>query len=189
MRHTTPAVLLLALGTACASGGSKGGSETTVAPSTASLVNGTSAMGTMNIGVTTTSTAIASSVPVSLDSAYALLTRVYVVLQIPVSNVDQKRAIGNDEIKASRHIAGMQMQKVVDCGQSLGQDNAETWDIHMNLLSYVQAGPNGTSQILTRIQAMGNPPDRSSRDVIPCSSTGELEKKIGDMVTKLASNK
>lgn len=190
MRQITPAILLLALGTACASGGSKsGGSETTVSPTTESLVNGTSSMGTMNIGMTSSATAIATSLTVSPDSAYALLTRVYVVLQIPVAPVDQKRAIGNDEIKISRHIAGMQMQKVVDCGQSLGLDNAETWDIHMNLLSYVQAAPNGTSQILTRIQAMGNPPDRSDRDVIPCSSTGELEKKISDMVVKLAQNK
>lgn len=188
MRQISPAILLLAFGTACASA-KTGGSETTVSPSTTSLVVGSSAMSTMNVNQTNVSTAIASTVPVSPDSAYALLTRVYVMLAIPVAPVDQKRAIGNDEIKVRRKIAGMPMQHVVDCGQSLGLDNAETWDIHLNLLSYVEAGPNGTSQVLTRIQAMGNPPDVSSRDVTPCSTTGELEKKIGDMVTKLASNK
>jgi hypothetical protein len=188
MRRLSPAFLLVTLGTACASAASSG-SETAVSPSTTSLVVGSSAIGTMNIAQNNTVTAIATVVPVSQDSAYALLTRAYVMLEIPVVPVDQKRAIGNDEIKVRRRIAGIPMQKVVDCGDKMGLPNAETWDIHMNLLSYVQAGPNGGSQILTRIQALGNPTDGSNRDMIPCSTMGELEKKISDTVLKLASNK
>ena len=110
MRQISPAILLLAFGTACASA-KTGGSETTVSPSTTSLVVGSSAMSTMNVNQTNVATAIASTVPVSPDSAYALLTRVYVMLAIPVAPVDQKRAIGNDEIKVRRKIAGMPMQQ------------------------------------------------------------------------------
>lgn len=190
MRHLASGVVLLVFTAACASGGSKiGGSETTVAPSTTSLVVGSSAMGTMNINTTESATAIATPVPVSQDSAYALLTRAYVMLEIPVVPVDRKRAVGNDALSIRRRIAGMPMQKVVDCGDKMGLPNAETWDIHMNILSYVEAGPNGNAQILTRIQAMGNPPDLSNRDLTSCPSSGDLEKKISDLVLKLASNK
>jgi hypothetical protein len=111
------------------------------------------------------------------------------MLEIPVAPVEPKRAIGNDEIKVRRRIAGLPMQNVLDCGDKMGLPNAETWDIHMNLLSYVQPGENGGSNIFTRIQAMGNPTDLSNRDLTPCSTTGELEKKIGDLVLKLIANK
>jgi len=188
MRHLRPSLLLLALATACASA-KPGGSETTVAPSTTSLVVGSSAMSTMNIGTTNSYTAIATSVPVSADSAYQVLTRVYAMLEIPVAPVDVKRAIGNDEIKIRRRIAGLPMQNVLDCGEKMGLPNAETWDIHMNLLSYVQPGPNGSAQVLTRIQALGNPTDGSSRDLTPCATKGELEKKISDLVLKLVAGK
>ncbi len=191
MRHLSPAIVLLAFGAACASSGSSSGSETAVSPSTTSLQSPlASSMGSsMNITTSNEVTAIATHVPVSQDSAYALLIRAYVVLAIPVVPVDQKRAVGNSALQIRRKLAGMPMQKIVDCGDKMGLPNAETWDIHMNILSYVQPVSDGTAQILTRIQALGNPPDLSNRDLSPCPSTGDLEKKISDLVLKLASNK
>jgi hypothetical protein len=59
----------------------------------------------------------------------------------------------------------------------------------MNLLSYVEGVPGGGSRVLTRIQALGNPEDGSDRDLTPCATSGELEKKINDLVVKLANNK
>lgn len=193
MRHLQPSVLLLALvasASACASANSGAAApETTVTQSTASLVMGGGANGGPTMGLTNSYTAIATHVTVSPDSAYQVLTRVYTMLQIPVAPVEQKRAIGNDEIRVRRRIADLPMQKVLDCGQKMGLDNAETWDIHMNLLSYVQSDDKGGANIFTRIQAMGNPTDIASRDLTPCASQGELEKKISDMVLKLLNNK
>ncbi len=188
MRKLRPSVLLLVFASACASSGSAT-PETTVAQSTASLVMGGGAKGGPTMGLTNSYTAIVTHVPVSADSAYQVLTRVYAMLQIPVAPVEQKRAIGNDEIRIRRRIADMPMQKVLDCGQKMGLDNAETWDIHMNLLSYVQPDEKGGANLFTRIQAMGNPTDVASRDLTPCASQGELEKKMGDMVLKLLNNK
>jgi hypothetical protein len=189
MRHHRPSVLLLVLGTACAST-TTGGPETAVAPSTTSLVMGGAANGpTVNMRTTNSYAAIATAVAISPDSAYQVLTRVYTMLEIPVAPVDVKRAVGNDEIKIRRRIAGIQMQNVLDCGEKMGTPNAETWDIHMNLLSYVQPGPDGGAQVFTRIQALGNPIDGSTRDLTPCSTKGELEKKIGDTILKLINNK
>jgi hypothetical protein len=188
MRHTSPALLLLVLGTACATA-KPGGSETTVAPSTTSLVSANPGSATMHIGMTNSYEAMATAVSVGPDSAYQVLTRVYAMLEIPVAPVGAKRAIGNDEIRIRRRIAGLPMQNVLDCGDKMGLPNAETWDIHMNLLSYVEALPDGKAQVLTRIQAQGNATDISNRDLTPCSTKGELEKKIGDMVVKLIAGK
>ena len=166
-----------------------GGPETTVTPATTQLLVGRNNAGTMNMKTTNTYTAIATSVSVSPDSAFQVLTRVYAMLELPVAPANGKRAIGNDEIKIRRRIAGIPMQNVLDCGDKQGLPNAETWDIHMNLLSYVEAMPDGKAQVLTRIQATGNPTDVSNRDLTPCSTRGELEKKISDMVVKLIAGK
>jgi hypothetical protein len=170
MRIPRPALpLLLILGTACASGGA---SEIAMLPEGRGIKM---------------YTAIATAVPVSPDSAYRLLIRVYTLLELPMVSVDAKRAVGNDELKVRRRIAGLPMQDVLDCGEKLGLQNAETWDIHMNLLSYVNADPAGGSQVLTRVQATGSRPEGSSLRQTPCATKGELEKKIGEMVTKLAA--
>lgn len=192
MRDLRPFPLLLVLVSACASSGSPA-TETTVTPTTTQLVVGGGAGGGGGRGGAITQnnsyTAVSVSVPVSPDSAYQLITRVYATLEIPVAPVDVKRAVGNDDIKIRRRIAGIPMQNVLDCGDKMGLPNAETWEIHMNLLSYVEAAQGGGSNIFTRIQALGNPIDGSSRDLTSCSTKGELEKKIGDTVLKLASNK
>jgi hypothetical protein len=191
MRQLRPSVLLLAFAGACAttSTGKPVTTETTSSSSTASILTGGAANGALNIGTTNTYTAVAIDVPISPDSAFQVLSRAYSMLEIPVAPVSTKRAVGNDEIKIRRRIAGIPMQNVLDCGDKMGLPNAETWDIHMNLLSYVQPGPNGGSQIFTRIQALGNPTDLSNRDLSPCSTKGELEKKIGDTILKLVNNK
>jgi hypothetical protein len=190
MRALSPSVLLLtSFVIGCASSGKDPGKETTVTPSTSNLVVGSSAMGTMSIGTTNTYTAVSVNIAVSPDSAFQVLSRAYAMLEIPVAPVSMSRAVGNDEIKIRRRIAGIPMQNVLDCGDKMGTPNAETWDIHMNLLSYVQPGANGGSAVYTRIQAMGNPTDLSNRDLTPCSTKGELEKKIGDLVVKLVNNK
>ena len=188
MRDLRPLVLLLVLGTACASAGS-GGTETTVAPATSSLVVGKQLHQHDDHRDDQHVHRHPDAVAVSPDSAFQVLTRVYAMLELPVAPANGKRAIGNSEIKIRRRIGGMPMQNVLDCGDKMGLPNAETWDIHMNLLSYVEVVPGGAAQILTRIQAMGNPTDISNRDLTPCATKGELEKKIGDMVTKLIAGK
>ena len=191
MRQTRPSVLLLIFAGACAttSTGKPVTTETTSSSATTNLVGTNTAMGSMNIGTTNTYTAVSVAVPISPDSAFQVVSRAYTMLEIPVAPVSTKRAVGNDQIKIRRRIAGIPMQNVLDCGDKMGLPNAETWDIHMNLLSYVQANPGGGSLVFTRIQALGNPTDLSNRDLTPCSTKGELEKKIGDLVVKLVNNK
>lgn len=175
MRSLYTAVLLIVFASSCATGG--GASETSVVPES---TGGRRMM---------TYTAIATPVPVSPDSAYQLLIRVYAMLELPMVSVDAKRTVGNDDLKVRRRIAGIAMQDVLECGENLGAQNAETWDIDMNLLSYVKADPGGGSQVLTRIQAMGNRPEAARSRQTACSTTGALEKKIGDAVARLAVSK
>jgi hypothetical protein len=175
MRKSRLWVGLLVFASACASSGA---SETFEAPAA------------MGVGRQPRQyTAIATAVPVGPDSAYQLLLRAYAMLEIPMKPSDEKRTVSNDDLKARRHLAGIPMQNVVDCGEKLGLENAETWQIDINLVSYVEADPKGGSQVLTKIQAMGNRPEGSNLRQTACATTGEFEKKIGEMVNQLVVSK
>ena len=186
MRGHSSSALLLFLAAACASAGS-GGTETAVAPVTTSLVN---TGGTMNISGAETYTAISTAVPVSQDSAYQLIRRVYRELEMPVTIENgSNRSVGNEVLRVRRRLAGMLMQNIVDCGDKMGLKNAETWDIEMNILSYATKNPEGGANVLTRIQALGHDPSVSGRDQIPCATTGDLEAKIGNLVKAKVAGK
>ena len=175
MRNARASVLLLVLGTACATSSA---SETALAPSFAGSARGLKLY-----------TAIATPVAVSPDSAYQLLVRAYAMLELPMVSVEPKRAVGNDDLRVRRRVAGLPMQTVLDCGAKLDTPNAETWDIDMNLLSYVKADPGGGSQVLTGFRRWATRPKARACAQTPCATTGELEKKIADMVVQLAAGK
>ena len=175
MRKLSSLVLLIVFGSACASSGA---SETFEAPAA------------MGLGrQMKTYVAIATAVPVPPDSAYQLLLRVYAMLEIQMVPSDRKRTVSNDDLKVRRHLGGIPMQDVVDCGEKLGLQNAETWEIDINLVSYVEPDPSGGSQVLTKIQAMGNRPEGSSLRQTSCTTKSAFEKKIGDMVNQLVTAK
>lgn len=179
MSRLGAAVLVLILGTACASA-TTGGPDTTVGAGASSLIVGASGMG---LGVANTVTAIPADVPLSPDSTFKLLQAVYTKLQIPVAQrSDVDRTIGNDALKVRRKLAGMNMEQVLDCGNKVGVLSAETWDIQINLVSYVKADPSGGSHLYTRVDAMGHDPSASDRDWIPCESMSNLEAKIAELV-------
>jgi hypothetical protein len=159
---------------------------TAVAPVTTSIIVGGTSIA--NVGQTVEYTAIATWIPLSPDSAYALLKAVYAKLEIPISEQsDGAHSIGNEVIKARRRFGGMAMEKVVDCGEKLGIRNAETWDMQLNIVSFVTFDEKrGGSTLSTRLQVIGHDPTVSTRDESPCASTGDLELKIGNLVKIMA---
>ena len=177
-------VLASAASAAACATAATAGPDTSMTPMTTSLVSTT---GTFVIGNTNQYTAISTTLPIKPDSAYLLLEAAYKKLEIPVTEDDgSRRSVGNDLLKVRRRLAGIPMQLVVDCGEKMGLANAETWDIEVNILSYVVDDGKGGAKVATRIQALGHDPLVSGRDMIPCSTKGELEVKIGNAVKLLA---
>ena len=158
--------------------------ETSVTPMTTSLVT---AGGTVSLGSTMQFTAISTTVAIKPDSAYALLEVAYKQLDIPIGRFDAAtRSVSNDALKIRRKVGGISMQAAIDCGEKLGVANAETWDIQMNLMSFVVTDDRGGSKVSTRIQALGHDPAVAGRDYSPCSTKGALETRIGNTVKLLA---
>ncbi len=190
MSRFSPAVLLLVLGTACAGAKSTGGPETTVAPATPAFAGPGGTMTLTGGNVSNTVTSIASTIRLAPDTTFKILVTVYSKLGIPVAQQsDVYRTIGNDVLRARRKLAGMNMQDVIDCGNKMGLQNAETWDMQINILSTVTPDGKGGAQLSTRVEAVGHDPSVSNRDWIPCESKSNLEARIADMVKAAAAAK
>jgi hypothetical protein len=176
----------LVVAAGCASATTPGPETTTMPLTTALVANGT----TMNIGGNASYVAIPTSVPLAPDSVYQLLKAAYTKLEIPVAQWDaSQRSVGNDLLKTRRRLGGLSMQTILDCGAKMGLSNAETWDISMNILSFVVEDGKGGSRVSTRIQAMGHDPLVSEREMIPCGTTGGLEVRIGNTIKLLSVKK
>lgn len=173
-----PVALSLSLATACATSQStETDPGTLIAPT----------IGAGKFAITNSYASIGVAVPVSQDSAYQILKRVYLLLEIPVAQEsDVDYSVGNDDLKVRRKMAGLNMETVLDCGAKLDQPNAENWDIWMNLFSSVVPDGAGGSKVYTRIQAMGHDPSRAGSHWIACATKSNLEEKIGTAVKTAA---
>jgi anti-sigma factor RsiW len=144
----------------------------------------------MTIGGSATTVGIAGDVPAPPDDVFRAVKAVYDELKIPIADVSTAdRAIGNQLFKTRRRIGGVSMQTYLDCGGNSGQPNAETFDIVMNVLTYVTAGQVTGSTVTTRLQAVGSDPNHGKDNQLRCASTGELEKRIAQMTREKVAAK
>jgi hypothetical protein len=178
MRPSVATGLLLALG-ACASSQTPSSSvPDMVAPTTQRIVNPVASSQTIG-GMTVASSGIGVEVAAAPDAVFAALQAVYKDLGITVTDLDAtSRSIGNQSFRTRRKLGGVPMQTVLDCGNGSGGPNAETYDISVNLISYVQAKGASASTLVTRLSGVGNDPAFGRGNGVQCNTLGEFEKKI-----------
>ncbi len=140
---------------------------------------------TININMIDVNQGSSTLVLAPLDSSWIALKAVYTELAIPVTTlVDASHLIGNEGYKVRRRVGKLPMQNVLDCGASQGMPNAETYDIFLTISSYLTKNPKAGYNLVTRIDASAKSPAFNRDADVKCSSLGELEKSIGDMVRK-----
>lgn len=126
---------------------------------------------------------ITQAIAAAPDSVFQALLAVYKDLAIPTKRLDPAgRVAGNDLFKARRKLGGGPMQSYVDCGGSLSQPNAETFEMELGVVSAVSAAPKGGSIITTTVTAAGNDPMFGRDRQMRCASTGEFERRIAALV-------
>jgi hypothetical protein len=126
---------------------------------------------------------ITQTIPAAPDTVFWALVAVYKDLEIPTKRLDPAaRVAGNDLFKARRKLGGGPMQAYVDCGGSLSQPNAETFEMELGVVSAVAALPAGGSTITTTITAAGHDPMFGRDRQMRCASTGEFERRLAALV-------
>ena len=119
------------------------------------------------------------------DEAWAVLPAVYSELLIPVSiNDTRTKTIGNTGWKTRRSIGRVPAQQYVECGSSGSMQNAETYSLNLSIVTAVLPNANGGAVISTAISGTAKNPITSSSAEVRCTSKGDLELRIRDMVQK-----
>ena len=133
----------------------------------------------------TTSPAVAARVEAvgyPLHQVWRVLPAAYDSLAIPVSSIDTaNHIIGTSGIKLRRRLGNVPLTRYLDCGDSQGAPSAETYEIHLSIVTRVQPGASGTTRVATTIEASGKPVTLSG-EYVRCSSTGALESHLVTML-------
>lgn len=117
-----------------------------------------------------------------LQRVWAVLPSVFDSLGIPLTDLDQKEhRIGNSGMKAHKTLGKTALSKLIDCGASQGFPSADTYDIHLSIITQISTNEAGMTSIGTLLEASGKPmafPGGYSR----CTTTEALENQIVDLV-------
>lgn len=149
-------------------------------PETVRVVGG--GAGNVAIGMAPTAPdARATTLSASVADVWRVLPAAYEALGIPLTVVDSAtHLIGNTGFNIRRRLGSTPLVRIIDCGTTQGGPSAETYDIHMSVVTQVKAGDAGTI-IGTTVEPMGKPAAFSG-EYIRCSSTGLLETRLADAV-------
>jgi hypothetical protein len=124
-----------------------------------------------------TATAIAKPI----DTVWALMASVYDSLKVPITTIDPKtHTLGNGDLQVRRRLGTTAAHEYLNCGNTQGAQNSDSYEIRMTVMSKLVATPAGGTEITTTVQAMGRP-IATSGEYLRCSSTGSLEIRLGEI--------
>jgi hypothetical protein len=172
---TLVAVALLPLVPGCAS--SPAASALPPADETARVTAGGDAL---RIRPSDRPTAVAVAFPI--DAVWRVLPAVFDSLGIPVTTLEPaRRSLGNPGFKAHKQLGRTPLSRYIDCGQAQSFPSADTYDVHLSVLTQLQPTEAGTTTVVTLVQAAARPMTYGG-DYARCSSKGSLEARIADAV-------
>jgi hypothetical protein len=118
------------------------------------------------------------TIPSSLDDVWKVLPAVYESLGIPITRVDAtSHIIGNEGLKVRRRLGDAPLTRYLDCGSGQGGPNADTYEVHLAVLTEAREAAPGSTHVSTTIQATARPLTFSA-DPVRCASNGALETLI-----------
>lgn len=141
-------------------------------------------LGSEGGAVTLTSSTVAnvSHVPFTVEQVWGVLPAIYDSLGIPISTLDAtERAIGNAGLNLRRRLGNVSLSRYIDCGNTQIGENADSYDVHLKVITRVQPAEGGMAAVATTVEAAAKPVT-FAQAYSRCSSKGVLEKRLADAV-------
>jgi hypothetical protein len=116
-------------------------------------------------------------------AVFSLLAAVYQEVGIDVNHLDSRnRVLGHNDLRLRRRLGNVPLSRYLDCGRTQGGSNADTHEVTMQVQTQVRDNTSNSTvrTTLTATSTSVNFPGAPVR----CSSTGELEKRIFEVLEK-----
>ncbi len=116
---------------------------------------------------------------------YDAVLHAYPALEIPVGQTaNTQGVIGSERFQRSRSLAGALLSKSYDCGEGPTGPYADSYQLDIVVVAYVQPLPGNGTRLGVSTVASGRDLTGPIRVPKGCFSTGRLEKLVFEEVTK-----
>ena len=165
---------LLALTSACASGGS---APPSAAPGAPPRVMPTSTGLTIRLAEDSLRSTTVFQAP--LDTVWTRLPAIYETLGIPAEVADPRTWTFGTQRFTQRRVAGRQTLDLVHCGhEGTGPSAVRARRLRLTIVSTLRRLASGATELTTEVSGEATAVDGTSTAAARCGSTGELEQRI-----------
>jgi hypothetical protein len=143
---------------------------------------GGGAGGTMTSEIHPTINAIGATVPFSMDRVWPAVRAAYDSLSLPVATFDPTtHTVATTTLRLRRRLGETSLSKYVNCGDVLGGQSADSYEVQLSVQTVLQAEGAGTTRVLSTVTAAGRPITLAG-EFARCTSTGNLERAVAAIV-------
>ena len=166
-------------------GGCASSAASSVATTSVETTRVATPTGTTTMTMTSTVSPGLVTLEFPIDVVWRALPVAYDSIGIPVAKMDTlSRIVGNEAYKLRRKLGGVPLTRYLDCGQAQGFKSAETYQINLSVLTQLQSVGTSQTTAATVVQASAKPVNFAG-EYSPCSSTGELERRVADVLSRV----
>jgi hypothetical protein len=113
-----------------------------------------------------------------LDKVWDALPAAYASLSIPITvNEPANHVIGAERMRTHHYLGDVRLSKLLDCGETAGGLNADTYEVNLSVLTQLQPTASGGTTVTTKVDAAAKPASTAGQ-YNSCVSTGQLETRL-----------
>jgi hypothetical protein len=118
---------------------------------------------------------------------WSVLAAAYVEIGLPEPTLDGRSWTARlASHSATRRIGPQAMSRFLECGSSISGLNADVYSIQLSVQTALEAVGDGTTRVHSRVEAVAVNRSGVSSNALPCSSTGQLERRLSAALAERA---
>jgi hypothetical protein len=125
---------------------------------------------------------VADTLSITPSAAWSSIARAYADAGLPPGVAQEgMRTYGVPRATVRRALAGVPMSRLLRCGATMGIENADSYSVTLSMVSKLRPIEPNRVEVETQLRASAVPTGVSSNPVT-CATTGELERRINNLL-------
>lgn len=166
----------------CSSSGGGSAPHTAARPPETTTQVSVQGVGTIGIKTVPYQDSYVGIVSYPMGRVWAAMPAAYDSVGLKLTTLDPaSHTVGNSGINIRRVLGKTPLSKFIDCGKTQIDQNADTYDIHISMLTTVASDAAGATKVTTMLSAAAKP-IAFSGDYVRCTSLGRLEVRLHEVM-------